>query len=53
MPAQITFPSAPSTEVTRPAARPQRRAAAVVAQYIHELVQAQASAASRPCSEPA
>lgn len=53
MRAQITFPSAPRTGAQRPTPRPQRRTAAVVAQYIQDLVQAQTSAARRPCSEVA
>jgi hypothetical protein len=50
MSAQITFPSTPKTDTQRPTPRPRRRTAAVFAQYVQDLAQAQTQA-PRPCSQ--
>jgi hypothetical protein len=51
MRAEIEFKRPPNPAPKRLAPRPQRRAAAVVAQYIQDLVRAQGRAGARPCSE--
>jgi hypothetical protein len=53
MRAEIDFKHPLSPTPKRLTPRPQRRTAAVVAQYIQDLVQAQTRAAAQPCGEVA
>jgi hypothetical protein len=53
MNAEIDFQRPQSPTPERLAPRPPRRAAAIVAQYIQDLVLAQTRAGGQPCSEVA